>query len=110
MEPMKICPFCAESIKLEAVVCRYCNNSIMLSVKEQKGKYVKVCLKSGGKIYYGDIFVPAHLERLSTVINDVRHFVPVVNTREETSSTEIELGFVAINKSAIEWVRLLERE
>jgi len=35
--------------------------------------------------------------------------VPVVNTREETSSTEIELGFVAINKSAIEWVRLLEK-
>jgi hypothetical protein len=110
MEPMKICPFCAESIKLEAVVCRYCHNNIVLSAKEQKGKYVKVCLKAGGKIYYGDIFVPAHLDRLSNVINDARHFVPVVNTREETSSTEIELGFVAINKSAIEWVRLLEKE
>ncbi len=110
MKPMKICPFCAESIKLEAVICRHCHNNIVLSAKEQKGNYVKVCLKAGGKVYYGDIFVPAHLDRLSNVINDARHFVPVVNTREETATTEIPLGFMAINKNAIEWVRSLEEE
>jgi hypothetical protein len=82
----------------------------VLSAKDQQGTYVKVCLKAGGKIYYGDIFVPSHLHRLSNVINDARHFVPVVNTREETATSEIHLGVLALNKSSIEWVRLLEQE
>jgi hypothetical protein len=110
MEAMKICPHCAESIKLEAVVCRYCHNSVVFTSKEHDGKFVKVCLKAREKTYYGDIFVPSHLSRLSNVINDARQFVSLVNTREETSTTEIHIGFLAINKSAIEWVRLLEKE
>ena len=110
MEAMKNCPHCAESIKLEAVICRYCHNSVVFASKEQTGKFVKVCLKARDKTYYGDIFVPSQLSRLSNVINDARQFVSLVNTHEETSSTEIHIGFLAINKSSIEWVRLMERD
>lgn len=110
MEPMKICPHCAESIKFEAVICRYCRNNLILTAKEQEGRFVKVCLRARDKTYYGDIFVPSYLSRLSNVINDSRQFVSLVNTREETSTSEIQIGFLAINKSAIEWVRLMEKE
>jgi hypothetical protein len=110
MEDMKQCPSCAESIKAEAIICRYCQSNLAFSAKEQKGRFIKVCLKARDKTYYGDIFVPAHIDRLSNVINDARQFIALTNTREETETTEIQIGFLAINKNAVEWVRLMEKE
>jgi hypothetical protein len=110
MEEMKQCPFCAESIKSQAIVCRYCHSSLAALSKERKGKFVRVKLKTRDKIYYGDIFVPSHLSRVSDVINDERHFVSLANTKEETKASEIHIGFLAISKSMVEWIRMLEKE
>ena len=37
----KICPFCAETIKLEAVVCRFCNRELLAANKTQAAKQMK---------------------------------------------------------------------
>ena len=110
METMKQCPYCAESIKSQAVICRYCHTNLVSSSKEKKGVFVKVKLKTRDKIYYGDVFIPDYFSRLSDVINDERQFILLSNTKEETKVSEIDVGFLAINKSAVEWVRLLEKE
>jgi len=110
MEDMKQCPNCAESIKAQAIICRYCQSNLAFIAKEQKGRFIKVCLKARDKTYYGDIFVPAYISRLSNVINDARQFIALTNTREETETSEIQIGFLAINKNSVEWVRLVEKE
>ena len=110
MDEMKQCPNCAESIKAQALICRYCQSNLAFIAKEQKGRFIKVCLKARDKTYYGDIFVPSHISRLSNVINDARQFIALTNTREETETTEIQIGFLAINKNSVEWVRLVEKE
>jgi hypothetical protein len=110
MEDMKQCPNCAESIKAQAIICRYCQSNLAFIAKEQKGRFIKVCLKARDKTYFGDIFIPSHISRLSNVINDARQFIALTNTREETETTEIQIGFLAINKNAVEWVRLMEKE
>ena len=110
METTKECPYCAESIKVQAVICKHCRANLASLSKEKKGRFVKVKLKTRDKIYYGDVFIPDHLSRLSDVINDERQFISLSDTKEETKASEIHIGFLAINKNAVEWVRLLEAE
>ena len=110
MNTMKQCPYCAESIKLEAIICRYCRTNLSGLPKEGEGRFVKVRLKTRDKTYYGDIFVPAHHYRLSNVINDERQFIALTDAKEETMTSEIHIGFLAINKNAVEWVRLMAEE
>ena len=110
MEEMKQCPCCSESIKSQAIICRYCHTNLSSFSKEKSGRYVKVQLKAREKVYYGDIFIPDYLNRLSNVINDERQFISLVNTTEETKTSEINIGFLAVNKNAVEWIRLLEKD
>lgn len=110
METMKPCPFCVESIKSQAIICRYCRSNLSSFSKERKGEFMRVKLKVRDKIYYGDIFVPDYFDRVSDVINDERQFVSLSNTKEETQTSEIHIGFLAVNKNVVNWVRLLEKE
>jgi len=107
MEHAKQCPYCAEMIDDRAIICRYCRSLIGASEIERRGEFVKVRLKAQDKIYHGDIFVPSHLCRVSDVINDSRYFILLSNAKEETKSSEVTIGFLAINKSIVEWVRLM---
>jgi len=107
MDNRKQCPYCAEIVDNKAIVCKYCQSLIGGGSVEKAGTLTRVRVKTYEKIYNGDIFIPQHLDRVSDVINDSRHFIILVNAREETKTTETQIGFLAINKSIIEWVRLI---
>ena len=107
MENKKQCPHCAETVNVKAHVCKYCNNILGGDLVEKDGNLVRVRLKTRNKVYTGDIFMPHHVSRVSDVINDTRHFILLSNTSEETNTSEINIGFLAINKNIVEWVRLV---
>ena len=107
MEHLKQCPYCAELVNAKALICRYCQSMLGGGAVEKKGEPVKVRIKTRDKIYIGDIFLPQHLERVSDVINDTRHFIVLTDAREETKASEAPIGILALNKAIIEWVRFI---
>ena len=100
------CPFCGEEIKIIAKICRYCHSDLMEFVKDKKGRPVKVRLKAGEKVYFGDIFLPENFYRASDIINDERHFIILSDAFEETRVRDVPIGFLAINKNLTEWIEL----
>ncbi len=107
MEHIKQCPFCAELINDKAIICRYCHSILGSGAIEKDGELARVRIKTNDKIYIGDVFVPQHMERVSDVINDTRHFIVLINAKEETKTSEVNIGILAINKNIIEWVRFI---
>jgi hypothetical protein len=106
MEDIRQCPFCGEEIKTIAIICRHCHSDLKDALKGKKGKLVTVRLKSGEKIYFGDIFLPEYVLRVSDIINDERHFIILSNAFEETRVRDVPIGFLAINKNLTEWIEL----
>ena len=104
-ERLALCPMCAEDIKREAIICKYCGSYAHINQSDEKGKFIRVRLRALGKVYNGDIYVPSHSKRVSDMLNDKRRFVLMANTTEEVTNRELSIGFVAINKASIEWVR-----
>jgi hypothetical protein len=106
MDEMRECPFCGEEIKTIAKICRYCHSDLKELVKDKKGRPIKVRLKAGEKVYFGDIFLPEDFYRASDIINDERHFIILSNAFEETRVRDVPIGFLAINKNLTEWIEL----
>lgn len=51
---MMLCPFCAEEVKDEAVVCKHCGRNLRQSpVSELKKKALRLRYKLGGALFYG---------------------------------------------------------
>ena len=105
MQVMKDCPYCAETIRGDARICKHCHSNL---AGAPEGKFVKVRLKGRDKTYRGSLFVPIHLNRVSDAINDERQFIVLTEAKEEAKLADIHVGFIAINKNSVEWVRLVE--
>jgi len=105
MNEIKECPFCGEDIKAMAIICPYCRTALKSTEKSNVGQFVKIRLKAGEKIYFGDIFIPENL-RVSDIINDGRHFIVFSNAVEERKTKDVPVGFLAINKNMTEWIEL----
>ena len=105
MQDMKDCPYCAETIRGDAHICKHCHSNL---AGPPEGKFVRVRVKVRDKVYKGNLFVPLHLNRVSDTINDERQFVILVDTTEEAKLADIQVGFIALNKNSIEWVQLVE--
>ncbi len=106
----KKCPMCAEEVKAEAIICCHCSTNIEREAKARGGEFAKVRLKAKDRVYYGDVYVPGHTNRVSDVMNDEKSFLSLIHTYEETKSHDLEIGYVAINKNTVEWVRILKHD
>ena len=102
---MKDCPYCAETIRGDARICKNCRSNL---AGPPEGKFVKVRLKGRDKTYKGNLFIPLHLNRVSDAINDERQFIVLTDAREEAKLTDVHVGFIALNKNSVEWVRLVD--
>jgi hypothetical protein len=109
MKETKECPFCNEEIKAMAVVCRYCYADLNSTSKDNKGQFIKVRVKTAGKVYLGDIFVPEGF-RISDVINNSRRFIVLTNALDIQQARDIQVGYLAINKERTEWIELSQQE
>ncbi len=96
------CPACAEDIKAQAVICRYCRSNISKNTKD--GKFVRIRIKAFENIYHGDIYITDSKGRVSDIVNDDRKFISLINTTRETEIDEFDIGYLAINKSVVEWI------
>ncbi len=84
------------------------NTAIQTSPVLPRAQFVKVRLKGRDKIYRGNLFVPLHLKRVSDAINDERQFIILSDAQEEAKLADIHVGFIALNKNSVEWLRLVE--
>jgi hypothetical protein len=108
MKETKECPFCGEEIRTMAIVCR-CYADLNSASNDNKGRFIKVRVKTGGKTYLGDIFVSENL-RVSDIINNSKRFIVLTNVFEVRQTRDVHVGYLAINKKMTEWIELTSKQ
>lgn len=106
MEKTRACPFCGEDVKTSARLCRHCHSDLQAVTADRGGTFVAVRLRVKGKTYAGSVFISDCLSRVSDVLNDRRTFVILTHAVEETGIRDLPIGFLAINKTQVEWVEI----
>ncbi len=98
------CPACAKDINVKAFFCPYCGTNIGNKKEAEAGNFVRIKLKANDKVYHGDVYVTRLQNRVSDIMNDNRKFISLTNSYRESELSDIDIGYIAINKSSIEWV------
>ena len=101
----KECPFCGEEIKAMVTICHFCHGNFNDTLRDNKGQFVRIRLKTGDKTYVGDAFLPENF-RISDLINDNKRFIVLANAVEEAPTRDLPIGFLALNKTMTKWVEL----
>ncbi len=83
----------------------FLNGGIIMTTK---GKFVRVKIRAFETLYTGDIYITDIKSRVSDIINDNRMFIELVNATEEGKIDDIEIGYIALSKSIIESVSVVE--
>ncbi len=92
-----------------AIICHYCRADLNSASRDNKGRFIKVRAKTGGKTYLGDIFVPENC-RVSDIINNSRRFIVLTNVFEVQQTRDVQVGYLAINKVRTEWIELTSKQ
>ncbi|MCP5003756.1 MAG: hypothetical protein GY941_07350 [Planctomycetes bacterium] len=107
-EEHKQCPECAENIKVMAFVCHYCGSTVKKKHNSQEGRFIRVKIMVREKSYTGYIHVDEINSRVSDIVNDNRKFISLSDTSEEKRMGDIKIGYIAFNKSIVDWVSPIE--
>lgn len=108
MNETKECPFCNSQIKAVATVCRYCYSDLN-SVSPEKGRFTRIRVKTGGRTYIGDIFVPDN-SRVSDAVDNSKRFMVLANVFKVRQTRDIHIGCLAINKNHTDWIELTNKQ
>ncbi len=105
----RLCPYCAEEVKTQALVCRHCSRNIGSPARQLNGSSAAIRIKTGTATYNGTVYIPQHCATLADFINDSHlQFIQLSDAFEESGQSEIPLGIIAINTNVIESISLLE--
>ena len=105
IEEYKKCRMCAEDIKTKALKCRHCGSIVANEKIGDGGNFTTIILRAKEATYQGDIYLTDLKFRVSDIMNDDRKYISINNATREVGDKVVNVGFIMINKSIINWIR-----